>query len=328
MTAPIVIQHPGAGQFLQSGLEQGIGLGQKQQELGIQKETAEAGIAAKKQELALQERTVAANEAFRRGYGSYLENRGRYYGAKAEETTAQRQRTEQYVNSLTDPEAKQNALLALSDPNLQRAMTAQAGQVIHQRTLAGNLLLHGGPSMTLAQAYRIADLPTKPGDEKIHGAPTSMYDRATQSRMSALGANMARLSVTLHQAEEEQKSYRDFLSGQATLHGQNLTPEQLDSSAAAHVSKKYGNLDQLRTQLIQGQAELTGILAPHLGQGQGMPNAPAVPDLTGGGSTSTDPSGNDMQIIDQVSKMIDQMNDLYDNQQDAAAFSAGSGGSF
>ena len=46
MTAPVVIQHPGGGQFLQQGLEQGIGAGQRQQQLGLEREQTEAGIAA------------------------------------------------------------------------------------------------------------------------------------------------------------------------------------------------------------------------------------------------------------------------------------------
>lgn len=327
MTAPIVIQHPGGGQFLQQGLEQGIGLGQKQQELGLQKEATEAGISAKQQELALQERTVAANEAFRRGYGVYLENRGRYYGAKAEETTAQQQRTQQYINGLTDPDAKQAALLALSDPNLQRALTAQQGQGAKMRALAGNYLLHAGPGTTWAQAEQIFGLPAKPGDEKIKGPDSSYFSARDRGRVSQLGANLARLSATLHQAESEQKSYRDFLSGQALLGRDQklmkMTPEQLDSTATAHTEAKYGKLDQLRQQLINAQAELTGTLAPHLGQGQ---NTPAIPDISGaGGVGQSGPQDGDMDIIMKTNQMLEQMSDLWDQQQDNMAGGAGGG---
>src|SRR3989442_9001902 len=106
MTAPVIFQTPGAGQFLQQGIEQGAALGQRQQQLGLERERTEAEIAARGKQLQLEERQVAANEAFRRGYGHYLESRGHYYQQRADEATQKYQDTQKFIDSIQDPQLK------------------------------------------------------------------------------------------------------------------------------------------------------------------------------------------------------------------------------
>src|SRR2546426_6420175 len=340
MTAPIIIQHPGGGQFLQQSLEAGVGIGQKQQALGLQKqqlgieqERASAEIAARQQQLQLEERQVAANEAFRKGYGQYLQSRGEYYQQRAGDIQARRADFTKYLNSLPDPALRQKAQMIAGigelDPRVGQLMlktlfpNEDAAHQGHQMTLAANLWIHGGG--TWGEASDMVGLPTQ-GDPKLRAlrAPrsASQLNAEGQIQNRRLTLEGTAIRTQIQAAERDRQQYVTLLQNQALTNAdvrkKYADPTAMMQAADSVVAKKYPNLQKMQQRYDEIMSELMGMHAPQLSEQSAAGAAPVIPDMFGGGSSD----GAGQLDLKRLSDIIDHLNDLFEQQ--GAAGGAGS----
>lgn len=311
MPQPTIIQTPGAGQFLQQGLEQGIGIGQRQQQLSMEKERTESEIAGRQKQLGLEERQVAANEAFRRGYAGYLQSRGEYYGARAKEVTQKQEDTRNFINSIQDPETKFMANLALIDPRVSQFLTAKLGQQGHLLNLAGNMWLHS--HLPMDKVKQSVGLPPKPGDEKLIAPQNiSQLSKESLAQSRKLMAEQAAINSQLTAADRVRREFMTTAQGAALtspdpkVRAKYASPEGITAAADSVVKSKFPNLDKLQARHDEIMAELMGLYAPHQGAAVGQPGAPTIPDTFGSPMQGVD--------MNQLNDIIERQNMMFDDQ--------------
>jgi hypothetical protein len=313
MTHPTIIQTPGAAQFLQQGFEQGTAIRQRQQQLDLEKERTQAEISARSKGLELEERQVAANEAFRRGYASYLQSRGEYYSARANQIKQKDEDTRTFISSIKDPETRFMANLALVDPRVSSFLGQQMGQQGHMLTLAGNLWLHSG--ITMDKAKQTVGLTPKPGDETLRAPlPVSRLNAQSQAQSRKLATEAAAIKAQLDAAQRYRQQFITTAQGSALMssdpkqRARFASPESITAAADSATNVKFPNMDKLNARWNEIQSELMGMFTPQAGGAAGQGQAPVIPDTFGGAT-----GGVDMQ---QLNDIIERQNEMFDNMQD------------